>query len=884
LSVIPVINQSISQSVCSGSSYGFGGHAYNTSGTYIDTTISTVTGCDSITMLTLSVIPVINQSISQSVCAGSSYGFGGHTYSAPGTYTDTAVSTVTGCDSITTLSLTLKPVINQSISRSVCAGNSYSFGGQNYNSSGTYIDTALSTVTGCDSITTLTLSVRPVINQSTNQSICGGGNYIFGGRTYNTSGIYIDTTTSALTGCDSLTTLILSVIPVINQSISQSICGNGSYTFGGHTYSTSGIYTDTSISTITGCDSITVLILTVTPVINQSISQSVCAGGNYIFGGHTYSASGTYRDTAISIVTGCDSITTLTLFVMPVINQPTTQYVCTGGSYIFGGHTYSTSGTYTDTATSTVTGCDSITTLTLFVTLVINQSIIGNPSITPFQPYTYIVNPTSGITYGWSVTGGAIQSGQSSNNISVIWGNTPPYSVTLVQSNQNGGCADTSTLLVVNSSCSLSVNVISEAKTLICTGDTILLIAQVGSFSTYQWVRNGSLLSGQTGDTVLVTQSGQYQVQVTSGNCTVISNSNNFTFQVSPPTPVVESRGNVGSCISPNIILSTDSNYLGYLWNTGSTVDSINADSSGNYSVIVTGANGCTSLSQPYSLNLSIAAPYQICVVSVDSATDKNIIVWDKPTKFGVDSFLIYKETNQYNVFAKIGAVYVDSFSTFIDQNSIPQQEANRYKIAVLDTCGNITLQSDAHETMHLTINQGLGGVWNLIWNAYQGFTFPSYNIYRGTTSSSLQLIATISSSNTSYTDINPPSFVNYYLVEAINPNGCSPSRSSGYSSSISNIAQSLNTGTISITDNIDWQFYPNPTHDYLVLRNDNLLRLSGYQIKVINTLGQMVLSQELQENETKMDVSSWGAAGVYFLQIQNADQQNVAIKKIILQ
>jgi hypothetical protein len=72
------------------------------------------------------------------------------------------------------------------------------------------------------------------------------------------------------------------------------------------------------------------------------------------------------------------------------------------------------------------------------------QEIIGNPTVTPFTPTAYLVNQVSGHTYQWTVTGGAIANGQGTNFVNVVWSNTGPYSIQLIES--NGVCSDISVL------------------------------------------------------------------------------------------------------------------------------------------------------------------------------------------------------------------------------------------------------------------------------------------------------------------------------------------------------------------------------------------------------------------------------------------------------
>ncbi len=114
------------------------------------------------------------------------------------------------------------------------------------------------------------------------------------------------------------------------------------------------------------------------------------------------------------------------------------------------------------------------------------QSIIGNPNITPFTNYVYVVNPIAGNTYNWSTTNGGIITGQGTNTVTVMWGQNGPYQITLTES--NGVCSDESTLFVVNNSCSISVAAVSADGNTFCPGTTASIQAvTAASGITYQW-------------------------------------------------------------------------------------------------------------------------------------------------------------------------------------------------------------------------------------------------------------------------------------------------------------------------------------------------------------------------------------------------------------
>lgn len=96
---------------------------------------------------------------------------------------------------------------------------------------------------------------------------------------------------------------------------SFTICAGESVTVGSNTYTSSGNYTDVFTSAVTGCDSTIVTNLTVIPSSAFTQSFTECEGFSVTVGGNTYTTSGTYTDTLTSLLTGCDSIVTTNLTI-----------------------------------------------------------------------------------------------------------------------------------------------------------------------------------------------------------------------------------------------------------------------------------------------------------------------------------------------------------------------------------------------------------------------------------------------------------------------------------------------------------------------------------------------------------------------------------------
>ena len=184
----------------------------------------------------------------------------------------------------------------------------------------------------------------------------------------------------------------------------------------------------------------------------------------------------------------------------------------------------------------------------------------------------------------------------------------------------------------------------------------------------------------------------------------------------------------------------------------------------------------------------------EICIVTVEPNTNQNKIIWEKPVSASVDSTYIYKEGSTTGDYFKIGALGQNQLSEFVDTLSNALVQSNRYQLATKDKCSLESAKSSPHKTMHLSINQGIGSTWNLIWEQYEGFTVNTYNIYRGTSAGNLLLIASLSGGNTQYTDLNATTGNVYYQIEAVSGFSCSPTKV--YTSSYSNIASYVKGNT----------------------------------------------------------------------------------------
>src|SRR3989338_1111313 len=207
---------SFSATGCSSYVWAENGETYTTSGSYNDT-LTNVSGCDSIITLNLTINVPTTSGLSASACETYTWSENNMTYTTSGSYNDT-LTNVSGCDSIITLNLTINVPTTSGLSASACETYTWSENNMTYTASGNYNDTLVNAA-GCDSIITLNLTINQPAASFETVSACDTYTWNSNGMTYTNSGWFLDTL-STVSGCDSIITLDLTIIasPVANAT------------------------------------------------------------------------------------------------------------------------------------------------------------------------------------------------------------------------------------------------------------------------------------------------------------------------------------------------------------------------------------------------------------------------------------------------------------------------------------------------------------------------------------------------------------------------------------------------------------------------------------------------------------------------------------------
>jgi gliding motility-associated-like protein len=470
----------------------------------------------------------------------------------------------------------------------------------------------LLTVAGCDSIATLNLLINDVLTSTTDVTICSNQvPYNWNGVDYSTAGTY---TANLLTvaGCDSIATLSLNISPSYFATESITINDGQSYVLpNGSVVTASGTYTSNLITSL-GCDSIITTNLTVLGAINVVVNATICQGEFYTLpDGSNVAGSGSFAVT-LQAVSGADSTITTILTEHPVYNIQLNEEICQGESWTLpNGINVNQTGVYTTNLTS-VFGCDSLITTNLIVNPLPTVAILNNTgtnTLTCSVP-SISLTATGGGTYNWSNGLG------SSPSVTITSPGTYTVTVTLPS-----GCSVSQTITILQDINSPSLLLSSSESSNELTCDVTAILITANGVGNILW-SNGLGSSNN----ITVTTSGVYSATITSTNGCVAQGSITITQDVAPPIVAISSLTgtNTLTCDITNITLSA-SGIGTYLWTPNGNVNStIGVNTPGEYSVTVTGPNGC-SASDTYTVLQNIIPP----VADLTNITGDSILTCD---------------------------------------------------------------------------------------------------------------------------------------------------------------------------------------------------------------------------------------------------------------
>ncbi|MCW3103138.1 MAG: hypothetical protein JWO09_1578 [Bacteroidetes bacterium] len=323
-----------------------------------------------------------------------------------------------------------------------------------------------------------------------------------------------------------------------------------------------------------------------------------------------------------------------------------------------------------------------------------------------------------------------------------------------------------------------------------------------------------------------------------------------------------------------------------YLWSVSAgaqTTATATGLMPGSYSVTVMDGSGpsCFVIG-----NVTVSAPAvptpSICMVTVDGHSVNNFVYWDQTPYTNVDSFIIYRETSS-SVYSRIGAVSSDSLSQFEDTarsvgpaNGDPNLASYRYKIQILDTCGNYGPMSLYHSTIYI-VDDGLG---EFSWSApytIEGTPNPVTNYVLLCDTANVDVWGPVQTVPGTDSVANDPGFPTHgsianWRVKTAWGISCTPTRAT-VNTTRSNIKHAglVTTGIAALKDGGSMVMYPNPATAEVIIGLSPDIK--NAKLRIVNIVGQLMLEERLEASGTaitsRIDVSGY-AKGVYLVSVES--------------
>ena len=774
----------------------------------------------------------------------------------------------------------------------------------------------------------------PISNSNDSLIVSNTGNY----------SVSLSGTCAALSSPIAVTVYLTPITPTISSSEPTTFCSGGSVTLTsssatGNTWSNgattqaitvsqSGNYTVTvangNCSATSSPIAVTVNAAPSIPTISAGGATTFCSGGSVTLTSSsassntwsngattqaiTVSQSGNYT---VSVSNGACSATSSPLAVTvntvpatPTISAGGATTFCSGGSVTLtsssaSGNTWSNdattqaiaisqSGNYTVTVAN---GNCSATSSPIAVTV---NAVPSTPTISASGPTTFCTGESVTLTSS-SALGNTWSNGATTQ--AIIVSQAGNYTVSL----SNGTCTATSSALTVTVNTVPATPTISAGgSTTFCSGGSVTLTSSSASGNTWS--------NGETTQAITVSQSGNYTVTVANGNCSATSSPIAVTVNAAPSTPTISASGPTTFCSGGSVTL-TSSSAIGNTWSNGATTQSITVSNNGNYSVTITGLNGCSVSSTALSVNVNQSPPIPVITASGPTTfCQGGSVTLTSPGTVGI---VWHVGSNQYTVDTLIVAnnynnIYITStLNGCNSQSAFLNVTVNQLPNAIITSSGPTTFCSGS--SVSLTSNQASSYLWSngATAQAINPNTSGSYSVtvtdVNGCTKTSSPTIVTVKPMPSTAVSINGSQLIAnqssavYQWLDCLNNNisifgatasSYSPNQSGTYAVSVSlnGCSDTSSCYAVTVTSSLVEEeekaflsIHPNPTMDYFILTVPN--EFIGRSYTLLDARGRLITEGVLNGSEETLEVSKL-ETGTYHLKIDQVSERYKLIKQ----
>ncbi len=214
---------------------------------------------------------------------------------------------------------------------------------------------------------------------------------------------------------------------------------------------------------------------------------------------------------------------------------------------------------------------------------------------------------------------------------------------------------------------------------------------------------------------------------------------------------------------------------------------------------------------------------------------------------------LIVFDGTQSNPTQRLQLYLNGQFSGYYGDSSIPESIGNTAEKTVIGASVGPVGVNNTYNYFNGSLDDI--GIWNRALTADEVQQLYTLNACTFTVYDTVTVTQTVYDTVTTYTTVTDTLIINT-LITGINPPN--------------------NSNTIKV--------FPNPAGSFLTIDYGNFALMSGYQLRIENSLGQQVFQTNITQQTDSLSLSTWGGNGLYFVHIVDPQGNTIDIRKIVLQ
>ncbi len=365
---LPTYEENLELQACTGSSVSYNG-VNLLPGDSRDFLLATQAGCDSLVHVTVAEVQALEQDLLLRTCPGTTLSYNGAEL-APGDSQSFTFTTITGCDSTVNVSVAGLPVFEQNLTLTACAGTVVEYNGVSL-MPGENRSFTFTAGNGCDSTVHVSVAELPVYEEQLEFAACTGTTIEYNGLAL-PAGSSRSFTFATQAGCDSVVHVMVAELMDFQQQLEFTACAGETVMYN-DTELLPGETQSFAFTAQNGCDSLVEVTVLELPVYEENLEFTACSGATVSYGGATL-LPGESRDFQFTTAGGCDSIIHVNVVELPAYEQELQLQACTGASVTYGGMELQPGEARTFSFT-TLQGCDSIINVTVEEVLTIEENL-----------------------------------------------------------------------------------------------------------------------------------------------------------------------------------------------------------------------------------------------------------------------------------------------------------------------------------------------------------------------------------------------------------------------------------------------------------------------------------------------------------------------------